>query len=272
VAFHAHPDDEALLTAGTIARLADEGHRVVIVCATDGAAGLARAADRDGPGGLAERRRRELEASAAVLGAEVRFLGYDDSGLDGTAGRPGLAFARADESEQADRLASILAEVGAHALMVYDEAGGYGHPDHIRVHRVGVEAARRAGVGLVLEATVDRRAVQRVLRLLERTPLLRLAGVDRTEWNPGRFARAFADPGLITHRVDVRRYCRAKKAAMAAHRSQAGADSGVRTLAAFVRLPMPVFRLVFGREWYVERGRPVPSRPLDDVLESLGAG
>ena len=31
VAFHAHPDDEALLTAGTMARLAAEGHRVVLV-------------------------------------------------------------------------------------------------------------------------------------------------------------------------------------------------------------------------------------------------
>ena len=30
VAFHAHPDDEVLLTGGTIARLAAEGHRVVV--------------------------------------------------------------------------------------------------------------------------------------------------------------------------------------------------------------------------------------------------
>ncbi|MEC8920132.1 MAG: PIG-L family deacetylase, partial [Actinomycetota bacterium] len=31
VAFlHAHPDDEALATGGTMARLVDEGHRVVL--------------------------------------------------------------------------------------------------------------------------------------------------------------------------------------------------------------------------------------------------
>jgi len=36
VAFHAHPDDEVLLTGGTLARLAAQGHRVVIVMATDG--------------------------------------------------------------------------------------------------------------------------------------------------------------------------------------------------------------------------------------------
>ena len=45
VAFHAHPDDEALLTGGTLARLAAEGHRVVIVVATDG---IVQAAPRRG--------------------------------------------------------------------------------------------------------------------------------------------------------------------------------------------------------------------------------
>ncbi|MDQ6650602.1 MAG: PIG-L family deacetylase, partial [Actinomycetota bacterium] len=43
VSFHAHPDDEALLTAGTLARAAAEGHRVVLVTATGGEAGLAAA-------------------------------------------------------------------------------------------------------------------------------------------------------------------------------------------------------------------------------------
>jgi LmbE family N-acetylglucosaminyl deacetylase len=36
LAFHAHPDDEVLLTGGTLARLAAEGHRVVIVVAWSG--------------------------------------------------------------------------------------------------------------------------------------------------------------------------------------------------------------------------------------------
>ncbi|RDB46603.1 PIG-L deacetylase family protein, partial [Tsukamurella tyrosinosolvens] len=36
VALNAHPDDETLLAGGTLARFATEGHRVVIVVATDG--------------------------------------------------------------------------------------------------------------------------------------------------------------------------------------------------------------------------------------------
>ena len=69
VAFHAHPDDEALLTAGTMARAAAQGHRVVLVVATDGAAGLA-SADYRGRG-LGEVRRREALVSAAALGVTL---------------------------------------------------------------------------------------------------------------------------------------------------------------------------------------------------------
>ena len=39
VFFHAHPDDEALASGGTMARLAEEGHRVVLVVATRGEEG-----------------------------------------------------------------------------------------------------------------------------------------------------------------------------------------------------------------------------------------
>src|SRR5438874_2485582 len=59
VAFHAHPDDEVLLTGGTIARLAAEGHRVIIVVACDGDVL---------PGPDQGRRLDELRASAAILG------------------------------------------------------------------------------------------------------------------------------------------------------------------------------------------------------------
>ena len=39
VFFHAHPDDEAIATGGTMAALADAGHRVVLVTATRGELG-----------------------------------------------------------------------------------------------------------------------------------------------------------------------------------------------------------------------------------------
>ena len=65
VFFHAHPDDEALLTAGTMAMLAAEGHRVVLVVATAGERGLA-----DLPHGdrLGETRMNELYRESRRLG------------------------------------------------------------------------------------------------------------------------------------------------------------------------------------------------------------
>jgi LmbE family N-acetylglucosaminyl deacetylase len=261
VAFHAHPDDEALLTAGTLARAAAEGHRVVLVAATAGEAGLVRGG-HTGPA-LASRRRQELEASAQALGcARVEVLGYADSGMHAEAGGA-EAFARADVESAATRLAVILGEESADVLTIYDPAGGYGHPDHVQVSRVGARAAELAGTPSVLEATVDRLALQRVLRLVHRLP-----GIP-ADFAPGRFNAAFTARPNLTHAVDVRPFVDAKRASMAAHVSQAGADEGTRTLAVLLRLPKPLFRLALGTEWYVERGRR-PSRPLiDDVFATV---
>jgi LmbE family N-acetylglucosaminyl deacetylase len=263
VSFHAHPDDEALLTAGTLARAAAEGHRVVLVMATVGEAGLAASADRE-DGRLGERRLAELRDSARELGcARVEWLGYADSGMaSDPSGAPG-SFADADVEEAAARLAAILDEEGADVLTVYDPAGGYGHPDHVQVHRVGTRAAGLAGTRVVLEATVDRRLLRRALALIARLP-----GIP-ADFAPSRFAAAYSAPEVLTHRVDVRRFARQKRAAMAAHATQAGADTGVRTLAVLLRLPRPVFRWALGHEWYVEHGR-TPARPLlDDIFATL---
>ena len=261
MAFHAHPDDEALLTAGTLARAAAEGHRVVLVLATDGAAGLA-SADLLASGDLGERRREEARRSAAALGcARVEFLGYDDSGMANAPSGAPNAFRHVDPDIAADRLAALLREEGADVLTSYDAAGGYGHPDHVQVHHVGVRAAERAGTPVVLEATIDRRPLLWAVRIAHRLPGLAA--------DPAQFATAYSGPDVLTHRVDVSRYAGQKRAAMAAHASQASADTGMRTLSLLRALPGPVFRRVLGHEWYVERGRP-PRRPLlDDIFATL---
>ena len=271
MSFHAHPDDEALFTAGTLARAVAEGHRVVLVTATDGAAGLAAEA-HTAAGDLGSTRLSELRDAGAVIGCQdVRHLGYGDSGMDAGSTNPD-AFARAGIEEAATKLAAILNETSADVLTVYDPAGGYGHPDHVQVHRVGTRAAQLAGTPVVLEATVDRRPLLRTLRLMQSTGLRRALRLDRHEWSPERFARAYAEPDRITHRVDVRRHTAAKRRAMAAHATQSTTDEGTRTLAAFLRLPPFVFDRVFGHEWFVEQGRTPATRPLDDIFASLRAG
>ncbi|WP_127784306.1 PIG-L family deacetylase [Rhodococcus sp. X156] len=261
VSFHAHPDDEVLLTGGTLARAAAEGHRVVLVVATNGEAGLA-ATHLRADGGLGTRRVAELERSAGALGcARLVLLGYRDSGWRDSA-TPG-GFSDVDRASAARRVARVLEQERAEVLTTYDPAGGYGHPDHVQVHHVGALAARLAGTPRVLEATLDRRLVQRAVRLVEAVP-----GVL-----PGVRAAAFADAysDVVTHRVDVRAHAAAKRAAMAAHASQATADSDQRTLALLLRLPRPVFRQALGREWFLQRdAAPGPLR--DDVFAGLDRG
>ena len=258
VSFHAHPDDEALLTAGTLARAAAEGHRVTLVVATAGEAGLAGQ-----PAGaeLAARRLAELHASAAAIGcARVVELNYPDSGMH----NEHKGFAALDVDEPARRLAAILAEEAADALTSYDAYGGYGHPDHVQVHRVARRAAELAGTPVVLEATVDRTALLRATWLLR---TLRLAPAD---FAPNRLRQAYTARADITHRVDVRGYLDQKRAAMRAHASQASGGSDTRTLAYLLRLPRPLFRLALGTEWFVEAGRPPgPDGPSDDIFHTL---
>ena len=264
LAFHAHPDDEALLTAGTMARAAAEGHRVVLVVATDlGLASSEHAAD----GGLAGRRMVELRRSAAALGvARVEHLGYADSGLgpEVAPDPPGRTrFVRANLEEAAGRLAVILREEQVDVLLGYEPNGGYGHPDHKQVHVVGRRAAALAATPRLLEATVPRDAICRAIDLA--------AKVYRfpPEFDRSSFDRAFSARSEITHRVNVRRQIAAKRASMRAHASQASADGGAdRTLAALLRIPRPLYDLVFGREWFIDPA----ARPGDPVRHDVFEG
>src|SRR4051812_16738827 len=137
VCFHAHPDDESIATGGTMAKAAAAGHRVVLVLATRGEKGeIVDGVLQPGePLGL--RRIGEAMASAEVLGVQrVEFLGYVDSGMMGMPENEGpYAFWQADVDHAAARLATILREEDADIVTIYDDNGGYGHPDHIQVHR-----------------------------------------------------------------------------------------------------------------------------------------
>jgi LmbE family N-acetylglucosaminyl deacetylase len=261
VAFHAHPDDEALLTGGTLALLAAAGHRVVIVVACDGIMGEATT------GGHV--RLDELEASASVLGAaRVVHLGYADSGhgpelFPDPADR--IRFARADLEEAAGRLARILREEQAEILFSYDRSGGYGHRDHVKVHHVGARAAVMVGTVRVLEATVPR---QLVVRLFTVTRFLRLT----VRYDASSIAEAYCPRAEITHRIDVRRGARQKRAALAAHRSQMTGGRSSLGFRVLTRLPLPVFGLLLGHEWFREPGVTRSGRPRRDILTATDPG
>jgi LmbE family N-acetylglucosaminyl deacetylase len=257
VAFHAHPDDEVLMTGGTLARAASEGHRVVIVVATDGATGAVGQGESP--------RMSELRASAAELGAaRVVHLGYADSG-NGKMLFPDppdrMRFTRADPQEAAERLAAILREEQAQVLLSYDANGGYGHRDHVRVHEVGRRGAALAGVEQILEATIPRDLVARMLKVVD---WLRLP-IRHDAVAPGT---AYSARSLITHRVNVRQFARQKQAALAAHKSQVNGTGRLAPLMrTLIRLPVPLFGWLLGREWFIDANE-TASTELLDIFQS----
>src|SRR5262245_16386071 len=110
VAFHAHPDDESIAMGGVPAKAAADGHRTVLVFATQGGNGEVAEGFLDEGETLAERRVKETQRSAEVLGVQrVEWLGYTDSGMMGTPENEHPAsFWQAEIERAAERLAEIL--------------------------------------------------------------------------------------------------------------------------------------------------------------------
>lgn len=226
---------------------ADAGHRVVLVIATGGELGEVLG-DALAPGEtLAQRRYAETLESARILGAaRTEFLGYVDSGMvDTPTNTADGAFAAADVDEAAERLAVILREEDADVLTIYDERGGYGHPDHVQVHHVGARAAELAGTPRVYEATTNRDEMRRLLSLARET------GMGEGDGPSERDIEAMGTPQeRLTTRVDVTAFLDAKRAAMRAHASQITPESF------FLALPDEAFAAVFGTEWFRRVGEP----------------
>ena len=232
VSFHAHPDDESIIVAGTLRRAADQGHRVVLVFATRGELGEVEEGllDQDEP--LWRRRVAETMASAEILGAaRTEFLGYVDSGMMGEPSNNAVdCFWQAPVDEAARRVADILREEAADVLTVYDDNGFYGHPDHIQVNRVGTRAA---GMELPPEAS------------------------EPPPENMGKPERE------ITARFDVSDFVDRKRDSMRAHASQIGENHGMLTM------PDEAFRYAFGTEWAIRAGRG-PGITETDPMAGIG--
>jgi LmbE family N-acetylglucosaminyl deacetylase len=120
----AHPDDESLGMAGTLAKYADQGVEVYLVTATRGERGWPMdRGDYPGSQALGRLREAELRAAADTLGLrEVSFLDYMDGDLD-----------QAPPQEAIARIVAHLRRVRPHVVITFPPDGAYGHPDHIAI-------------------------------------------------------------------------------------------------------------------------------------------
>ena len=143
----AHPDDEGFGSGGVLAMLASKGARLITVVTTNGDVGEISDPALATPETLGKVRQGEMRRAMAVTGAaEVRFLGYRDSGMDGTHDNDHPdSFIQAVPGEAVEKIVALIREFRPEVVMTHDPTGGYGHPDHIATYHHTKDAFEAAG-------------------------------------------------------------------------------------------------------------------------------
>ncbi|WP_304459326.1 PIG-L family deacetylase [Alicyclobacillus sendaiensis] len=218
----AHPDDETFIAGGTFARLAAEGHRVVIACATRGEMGrrlgVPLRATRESLGALRE---RELRDACDALGvSRLVLLGYRDKEVE-----------MVPEGEGVSRLEALFAEERPDAIITFHDPLG-GHPDHAAIGRLATAAFAR------------------YRRTNDAARLFYLA------WGDDLAAfRRYPQPAKALVEVDVRAYRKQKLLAFRTHRTQSELDGAIWGN------EEKAIRRMRDREYFVLTQGPTLSRP-----------
>jgi LmbE family N-acetylglucosaminyl deacetylase len=276
LAAYGHPDDEGQVT-GTLASFIDRGAKVTLLCATRGEVGEISDPALGTPETLGYVRELELRAAMAQIGlADVRFLPFRDSGMAGT---PENEDARSLHQQPAElvvgHMVQLIREVRPHIMFTWDPSGGYGHPDHIAIHKHTVSAFEAAGdaaafpesgpawqpARLYWGAFTMKRFARMWMEMEKRGLLPDGIEPERRE----RFEKAMAEPDPpVTHVVDVSSVVDRKRRAATMHRSQFGENSMM------ARIPDDLRATFYGEERFL-LARPAQETPGDPLhgLEGL---
>lgn len=234
----AHPDDESFGMGGTLAYYASLGVEVHLLCATKGEVGEVTSDQLKGFNTIADLRESELRCAAKHLGLkEVHFLGYRDSGMQGSPDNThpqALAFQPIDEV--AGAIVEFIRDLKPQVVLTFDPIGGYRHPDHIAIHKATVRAFELAGDGLfpgsLLEPFMPEKLYFHTFPrgfLRTAVKLLKLFGK-----NPRKFGKnqdidleSFANEDFPIHAViSIKKYQAQKERAGRCHESQGGGRMG----------------------------------------------
>ncbi len=255
----AHPDDEAFGMGPAIAYYARNGVAVSLICATAGEAGDVDPQHLQGYESVAALRLAELDCAAKTLGIRQVFtLGYRDSGMMGTPENDHPdALWQAQEETVARRVTEIIRRERPQVVVTFDPYGGYGHPDHIAMHRATVRAFHAAGDAACypeqIAAGLAPYQPQKLYFIVMPRTLIRLAVifVRLTGGDPRRMGRnhdldmqAVLDAALpVTARLHLPDDYDAWLAASACHASQEG-------IATSTALPRFLARRLFSRQMF----------------------
>jgi LmbE family N-acetylglucosaminyl deacetylase len=232
----AHPDDESFGMGGAIAYYVRHGAEVSLICSTNGDVGTVAAEHLNGYTSVSELRLAELQCAAGELGLkEVIAFGYRDSGMMGSPdnNNPDCLW-QADEDGVTGRIVREIRRIRPQVVVTFDPFGGYGHPDHIVMHRATTRAVDAAGnPAQYPEHLAEGLDVYRPARLyytaFPRLPLqwfiwrARLRGEDPRHMgtNKDLDLQEALDRQLPTHaRINVGQYQAAWDAAAGCHASQ----------------------------------------------------
>jgi LmbE family N-acetylglucosaminyl deacetylase len=263
---YAHPDDESFGSAGTIARYSAAGVAAHYACATRGECGSVAPELLDGHADIGALRTAELACAARALGlAAVHFLGYRDSGMQGTPdNQHPSALAQAPLEAVAGKVVALIRALRPQVVVTFGPYGGYGHPDHIAIHRATRDACAASGdaahypeqfaAGLAPWSPAKLYYSTFGGRMLKiGITIMRLSGRDpRRSGEQGDvdLVRAVAEATPITTAIDNGAYLAQIDRAWRCHHSQLG------SMAELQRLPGAIRRLWMGREYFT-RALPV---------------
>jgi N-acetyl-1-D-myo-inositol-2-amino-2-deoxy-alpha-D-glucopyranoside deacetylase len=215
LAIFAHPDDESLACGGTLARLADGGARIVVMCASRGEAGSISEPVLVPDGDLGRARERELREAAAVLGiAEVLVMNHPDGDL------------RWDHvPELHEEIVDAIGRYRPEAVITFAEDGLYWHLDHVGVHERTYTAVKSLGAQAppLYYVTIPQGIMRGVIAAAHAQggapPNSSFWGIDPAAFGDG------AKPATFV--VDVRNWAPRKLAALRCHRTQMGANNPI---------------------------------------------
>lgn len=215
LAVFAHPDDESLACGGTLARLADAGARVVLICGSRGESGSISDPTLVDGEDLGAVRTRELAAAARVLGiADVIVLSHPDGDLRWD-----------DVPEFHSEIVNAIEQYKPAAVITFAEDGLYWHLDHIGVHERTYTAVKSFGRDAppLYYVTMPKGIMRSIVEAAHGKGG---AAPDSSFW--GIEPDAFGDEAIpATFAIDVREWITRKLQALRCHRTQMGTNNPI---------------------------------------------
>lgn len=263
LAVFAHPDDEAFSVGGTLTHYARKGVRVVLACATRGEAGKITV-----PGmtvdDLGQQREQELREACRALDIEPPvFLDYHDSGrYERTRHDDPLALMNLNPLDAEVKLRALIEELQPQVLLTFDPHGGYGHVDHLQIHRATTAAFFSTG-------HLPYGGPQRLYYTA--MPHLGAEQLSRMGQNLDPLVYGVSDSTFAVS-MDVSAYASNKKAALAAHGTQMGETSVMGRMTAEERAAME--QRMLGHEHFSIGGTRTAIReyPLRGLFDGVRGG